>query len=159
MVDQLSPEEDLVASERQGWRMGKSGMARQLRSTEQSQGWPVFQMDLGQKKEEEAIFPGRTQRVWSKRASDIAWESDHVHDVSLFSASSSWGLSFESEGSTCCYYLTDYDPVISLPSSLRKADLMWQILGPRWQISQEFAVISTIHFMVRLPCSLEAGDI
>ena len=68
-----------------------------------------------------------------------------------FSASPSWGLLFESQSPTRRYYLTEYEPVISLPSSLRKGDLMWQIQGPRWQISQESAVISTTHFMVRLP--------
>lgn len=67
--------------------------------------------------------------------------------VSVFSTASSWGLSFESQSR---HYLTDYEPVISLPSSLRKEDSMWQIRGPRWQISQEFAVISTTHFTVRL---------
>lgn len=147
---------DLVLSGKQGWRIGKNGVALQLRFNEQLQGWPVFQMDWGQKKiifSEEHKEPDE-----GGRASVIAWESDVVSDVALFSTSSSWGLSFESQTPTCCYYLCDCEPVISLPSSLRKADLMWQIQGPRWQISQEFAVISTTHFMVRLPSRLEKGD-
>lgn len=90
-------------------------------------------------------------REETKKSFSIAWESEVEYDVALFSASPSWGLSFESQSPTRRYYLTDYEPVISLPSSLRKADLMWQIQGPRWQISQEFALISTTHIMVRLP--------